>query len=274
MKKQAILVFGSCVSRDVFTKKMNTNWQQFFSLQKVLFQSSIISLGSDKSNCVDHDCNEFIQRSINNDFDKSFLRSIAQNSYDVLLIDLFSDINFGVIKSSDDNFITNNPQAIGKTKYHSHLDSTSILTINDDTLKFFSEFNKSAMLIASKIEQSACKLIIFNYYRPATHYQFNNKIVASFKLRTLLKKFINLFTNEKQSKINATKELYLQKQLFSILEFHLQNQNIEVINQNTANEYLASKVHPFGLSTVHYEDKYYHDFLNRLISICNTNLKI
>lgn len=107
-----IATIGSCVTRDNFNSNFNPHYKDYFELVAHQHQSSIISMMSNKTSFTKtsdfSDATAYRKRHITNEFNKSFINEIKDKKPEYIMIDLYADIKYGVVKFDDETYITNN----------------------------------------------------------------------------------------------------------------------------------------------------------------------
>lgn len=103
-----IACYGSCITRDNFNSKLNSNYKNTFECVATSEHSSIISLLAPKVqydlNKLNYTLSEFSHRNKEiaiKDLERSFLLELIETQPDYLIMDFFPDIYFGVVFSED-----------------------------------------------------------------------------------------------------------------------------------------------------------------------------
>lgn len=130
-----IATIGSCITRDNFNSKFNPYYKLFFDVIAHQNQTTIPSLMSDKIELkVDDEFinkTNYIQNLLLREFDKGFLDILKQEKPQYLLMDLDPDVKFGLLKTKENNYLTNNPNFKG-LKYIEALETININENFDD----------------------------------------------------------------------------------------------------------------------------------------------
>lgn len=145
--KLKVAVIGSCVSRDLFNKKLNPTWRTGYELLGTFYQMSLISLMSESVPVPEAlreqmDSHSFACTSA--DFKKDFLQELSLNKPDVILLDLRIDARFGVLQIGN-SWITDNQWKIGQTNYYEQLKNNSKLSMSAKRVDFIKLFEESVI---------------------------------------------------------------------------------------------------------------------------------
>ena len=171
-KKVRMGIFGSCTTREVFTTYYN-DYKEHFNLVFSHERESFISL-FDEPLCFDENQlklypdskkNQFRSRNMINDLSKSFLEDLKRG-IDFLIIDVYFEVLFGILKLDNGHIITNNKWDLPKTEFYKNLgdyDSFEIYYSPEEYFelwtkycdKFFNhlaEFYPDVIIILNKIK--------------------------------------------------------------------------------------------------------------------------
>lgn len=254
MSKIKISIVGACITRDNFNSRFNSDYKEWFECISLQNQSSFISLMSEPVKISEEDMGENYGKArrdtIVADFNKKYLKEIIKNKPDYIIIDLYSDVRYGIIKYKG-SYITNNPDKVQKTnmymKNKSLFEQNKLHILNNKEYKemFFEAFDRFYKYVKENLPNTK---IILNKATYAYYYVDENNVV-------------NLFSN-KWSFID--KQIEVWNELNNIIA---SKYNIEVIDMSS-DIYMGDKNHLWKCSPYHYENKFYRDFLNRLVKIC------
>ncbi|MCD8799435.1 XcbB/CpsF family capsular polysaccharide biosynthesis protein [Mammaliicoccus sciuri] len=250
-----IATIGSCVTRDNFNSNFNPHYKDYFELVAHQHQSSIISMMSNNTSFTKtsefSDATAFRKRHITNEFNKSFINEIKEKKPEYILIDLYADIKYGVVKFDDETYITNN-------KHFKNLPELK----NKPTLDLYKNFDEY--------------LSLWKYYTNNL-FDFIQKelpeskvILVNARYHDKLSDIISLHDIRRDQGIKSL-DIDLMNKMWHILdEFILDNYNVIVLDTKHEN-YFLDKNHPWGMYYLHFENFFYNDFLINLLNIVKTN---
>jgi len=118
-----VAIFGSCTTRDIFNRKFNPDYKDYFEVVSFQNQTSILSLMSAPVKHTDKSLSPlegWNKKSIKSEFDKVFLVDILKTKPDVLIVDFFADARFKSI-TVDNTFITVNEWKTTKSDFYQEL---------------------------------------------------------------------------------------------------------------------------------------------------------
>lgn len=246
-----IATIGSCVVRDNFNTKFNPYYKEYFNLVAHHHQSALPSLMSNptKFSKVDNynKTTKFRKQHIQNEFSKQFLQRLKDTSPDYIILDLYADIKFGVVMFDEKTYITNNIQY----KYLPELQKKLTLNIYENFNEYFKLWKTSVdeLFEFFRNELPKCKIILLNA-------RYHNK----FKDNSTLDKW-------RQKKGIKCLDIKTMNQTWDILDNYVEN-NFDVFKINMkGGKYSLSESHPWGRYYLHFESKFYKDFLSELLNI-------
>lgn len=254
--KVKIATIGCCMIRDNFNSKFNPNYKMFFEVVDHQIQSAIPSLMSKPTKLVVNksfiEKTSYIQNVALKDFDKSFLSNIKQQKPDYVLMDLYSDLKFGLLKTDEGNFVTDNyyfKDFYGVDKYDQ-------LKIDDKFDEYFEVWKEAVNRLFSFIrDEVGAKIILIK-----------GRFIDEFTDGTSLTEY------RIQNKIPRQNYIEMNR-VWDILESYIiDNFELEILDMTEKN-YKLDRNHPWGPYYLHFENKFYNDFLNKLISITHENLE-
>lgn len=246
-----IATISSCVTRDNFNSSFNPYYKDYFEVIAHQNQVSIPSLMSEPLELnIDKDFLDYDlvrQRHIKSEFDKTFLQKIRKSQPEYIVIDLYGDIKLGLIQISKDSYITDNwkfkkiPELFNKKK----INIIDDFDIYIEIWKFYID-----------------KLFVFlNKYLPNTkviivNARFNDKFPDNTS--------VDMYREKSKLPIqNIVKMNSLWNQLDSYIAKNYNVLNIDM----TQEKYYLDKNHLWGKYYLHFEPKFYKDFLVNLLNI-------
>ncbi|UXU77267.1 XcbB/CpsF family capsular polysaccharide biosynthesis protein [Mammaliicoccus sciuri] len=250
-----VATIGSCITRDNFNSKFNPYYKLFFDVIAHQNQTAIPSLMSEKLELKVTESfinkTNYVQNLLLSEFDKSFLETLKKERPQYLLMDLDPDVKFGLLKIKDNNYITNNPNFKGID----NLDNTDVLNINDDFDQYFEIWSSAIRKFFEFInnEVPGCKVVLVKG-------RFTDTFTDDTTLTELrIKQNIPLQNFESMNKIWDKLDDYI-----------VDNFDVEVLDMTNTN-FKLDKNHVWGPYYLHYENKFYNKFLNKLVDITYKN---
>lgn len=258
MSRPKVAVIGSCVSRDVFNSEFTPGYKTYVDVVDTLYQSSLPSVVREFD--IDSDLSEDIRPNFMNVMKKELLGKklgrIVALQPDVLLIDFFADIHFGVTTRAG-QYITRNHMAF-KSLESADAFYGDAETAPPQRMRFVKgaggeEYQKVARkairAFADILEETSPQTsIVLNAARFSTMYQIEPGELVSFGNHQRL--------IEKNANWDELDRLFLDET------------GCEQIVHDPSN-LIGSVGHPWGLHPVHYVQSYYDnlwDVLSKTMS--------
>ncbi|MCO7124768.1 DUF6270 domain-containing protein [Sporolactobacillus shoreicorticis] len=251
-----IACYGSCATRDNFNSLMNPNYKEKYQCVVTSEHSSIISVVSSKiefnMNDLDNLEKEYYRWLIKTDLEKTFLTDLFLEQPDVLILDFFPDVYFGVIYLNG-RFMTNHVWHLPKTTFYKNMKERAVLTLANQSEQYIklwaASFKKFMYLIREKLPN--CKILVNKVRFVAKIIDQNNSISLDPNAETLMK----------------------YNQLWEFLdEYAIKNYGLEFIDVDYADVYIPTKHKLWNPWYLHYTDTYYHLFLQELNKIMFSNV--
>ncbi|KYG37103.1 DUF6270 domain-containing protein [Bacillus gaemokensis] len=252
-KAVTVAILGSCVTRDNFNSKFNYDYKRYYECVLLQNQTSIISLLEKPITFPVNKVTELNQWDSNDmraDFEKNFLNKLEEEQPDYLIMDFFGDVFFGCMKLAD-TYVTNNYWKLGKTQFVKEVKNPQYLNIIRDTEDYLVLWKKAIHNLFKILKERVpnCKIVVHKARFVEFYYDENNRL----------------------QRIDPSIDVALVNKYWSILDnYVLEKFNVQCIDLNHKS-YTAYEAHPWGLFGVHYDPKYYNDFLNHLHEIVLTN---
>lgn len=257
-----VAVLGSCESRDLFNSIFNPNYKENFSIEFDALRTSIISLMQNPhyinkellkiypENIDTNKATSFLVK----DFEKTFFKDLSENSIDLLIIDNYFEVHFGV-GYFDNILLTNNLWDLTRTEFYKNTQDIKIISMLDNKELFYNLWKKYCDLFFKYMSENFPKTkIILNMARLTGIVEKKNG-----------EKYINKEFYEKALKFNP---------LISHLDNYIINKyGIDVLEFNFEKYYSMEK-HPWGESPNHYTFNYYNDMIKQLLCIANENVNL
>ncbi|GAA4814490.1 DUF6270 domain-containing protein [Nocardioides caeni] len=119
-----VSVMGSCITRDNFNSRFNPDYKRWFRVGPTTNQSSMIALMSapvDEPWQAVKPMKPYGQWNVASDLTREILELLPAERPDLVVLDFFGDVHFGVIRLSDGRYVTDNRWRIHKTDLHERL---------------------------------------------------------------------------------------------------------------------------------------------------------
>ncbi|MCM3238356.1 DUF6270 domain-containing protein [Heyndrickxia oleronia] len=253
--QKKIAILGSCATRDNFNSKINHEYKKYYQCILTQQHSSIISIMSPPVSSIDisqldnlrEGMESFILNLLKTDLNKKFLIDLTKMQPDYLIIDFFGDIYFGTL-FFENGVTTNNRWHLHKTSFYKNLIKKQPLNLIENTSDYLSLWIRSVRDFMEYVETYVpnCKIIIHKA------------------------RFINRYIDENGSErtLEGINYQYFNH-LWNILDNYVITKfKCEFIDLASEEEYLITQLHPlWDLWYLHYEKKYYQDFLKSLNNI-------
>lgn len=248
-----ISIIGSCISRDLFNSKVISDYKKFFELYTYHGRSTFISLMQEPFSFNKKDIeleNKVDTTFIEDDFKKEGINRLAKYAPNYLMIDILFDVIFGVICLNDGNIISNNTWNLPKTsfyKYLNHEKDFKILTIADNSQKYFNLYKNSIDLFFDFLDE----------------YCENTKVILN-SVR-LVSSYVDVKGDVVNNNSRFKNECFDNIYFLKLENYIIDNFDVSVMTFN--NNYLADASHMWGLAPHHYEKSFYRDKFNKLKDI-------
>lgn len=249
-----VAVLGSSHTRPMFRSDdyFNPYYKNYYDVVYTQFHSSIISLVGKKREYKDNyfsSRNSTVKKYIQTDFEKSFFESLKEAKPDFLIIDIYIDVQMGVIYFGDGTVISYNSYQAESNYVLEHLDNkTKLSTIfNDDNYmkNFSSALETFRRRILNVLPED--RIIIHSFDMSEDYRDKDNSI----------RKY-----SQSQDSIVELNEVAVEMQL--LLEKTFPKAFILDIRDSN---YHGGKDNPLGNMPHHFESGYYREMLNELAKI-------
>ncbi len=252
LDKVKISIIGSCVSREAFTTVNNPEYKRMYQIGPVAFQTSIVSFLSNQVNegLIDlpEELSEYKKGVLTTDIYKSAVTQMIEYKPDYLIIDLYADVRYGIVRAGE-TFITNNPSTLRKTTFYKEKKHDYHIHSNNKFNEYFPIFKKKfAEFMEWKNQNLPNTKIIVNKFRYTKEYMKNNKLYE----------------------FDLSKYPYLEKENenFAIIETYLEETYTELRFINNLNaEYIGDGNHPYGITPWHLEKAYQENVMHEMNKI-------
>lgn len=258
--KLNVAIYGSCISKDPFTSLFNKNYKSEFCAKINDQRHSLISSLQTKED-IDESLFEikpsyvgsiFTTKCLIEDFNKNFIYSLFSETIDYIVMDIYFEIDYGVLYYDNEKIITN-AKGFENTPFYKNIHNIRPLNMFNNPDEFF------------KLWVEYCD----KFFDFLDSYCPNIKIVLA-EVRTLD------YFERKDGTIYQEPSFSEKVQTYNPLLIKLENYikdnfNVDVISFN--DETLGADEHVWGKWYVHYHDKYYKNFLKSFRDIVRKNSK-
>lgn len=249
MKKITVSICGSSATRGCFELHNLKEFNDIIDVVNMQYLSSFISLMSDSfSGKIDIDGNtsEWNKKVIRRDLSKEYLNELKELQPQYIIIDFISDILYGTLKF-DNEIITNNKSKLKDVKFEN---KGIVFDINSNYEEYINELLKSTLRFIEyvKLNLPNTKVIIHSARFIRSYYDSGN--------------ICRLF--------NAY-DTYEKNKILDEIESKLKRFGLDNININNE-KYCSNEGHKWKKNRVHYEQKYYRDFLLNLYRVIINDL--
>ncbi|PJG58404.1 DUF6270 domain-containing protein [Aeromonas cavernicola] len=238
-------IIGSCVTRDNFNSRFNCNYKDKFICSALQNQSSLVSVVSPAINISDDsfsDLDPWSAKDTLRDFQKTIWNDLQEKQPDVLIFDLFTDARFTCI-SVDNSFVTLNEWKLAKSNYFNTIVNNEKIGMDINENQFLEIFKRGLLTLKDRLQSCCQNTIIVLHAARGVQYYCDNGEEKNFNLN-----FVNTLNDRWEKLDNIFIDVF----------------NPLVIDVFEGEVFKGDGAHPWGCSTVHYENKYYSRFLSKL----------
>ncbi|MFP7492904.1 DUF6270 domain-containing protein [Terribacillus saccharophilus] len=251
-----IACYGSCITRDNFNSKLNKNYKERYECVATSLHTSIISLVSPRVpfdemqlDHVDIKSAYRNKRIVIEELNRNFLEDLKDSQPDYLIMDFFPDIYFGVVFSQDQIF-TNNDWYITRTSFYRKLHDKFALKIGNNSADYLSVWlpavNKFMQFLKDNVPN--CEVII-------NKARFSNRLL------------------DDTGNLSYISPLDSHNEIWNVLDnFVISKYDLKYIELDHNNYYISHQpTLGWDIFQLHYQDNYYHDFLQQLDKTIQSN---
>lgn len=250
-------VLGSCLTRDIFNSKFNLNYKHFFECALTQHLSSVISLMSPSVNYeaskIDN-LKPFDEWALNTDLNKEFLQNIVRIKPDVLLMDFFADVYFGVLQVKENVYITNNRWRLRHTSFYRELPEKTALNLNIDPNAYLELWKESIDRFFRYIKSRLPDMKII-----VVHSMLADRYLS------VSDKKLHKIGDHRKDNLNVD----LANEYLKWMTQYVLDQYATICLDMTKKKYRSYDAHPWSIFYVHYTMDYYQDALNQLLALTN-----
>ena len=257
-KIKNVAIYGSCITKDPFTTSFNKDYKTRYHCVVNDQKHSLIST-MQKKELVDEkeleilpntSGNRFLTKCIKEDLEKNFIDVMLNNKIDYLVFDIFFEVERGIISYNDGTLLTK-ITGFDQTEYFSKYDDIEFISIIDNPNTYFNLWRDCCDKFFEflKVNCPDTKIILAEVRSLDTVRRPNGSIYIE-------PNFV------KKAKIN---NYYYRK----LENYIIKNYDVDVVKFDK--DTLLKENHSWGKSFVHYEDKYYTNFLKKVDRIVEYN---
>ncbi len=252
MNQIKIAIIGLRITRDNFNSQFNPNYSMFFNCVLHHHQGTFLSLMSNPIPYKEQDyvksLSAFDKWVLRTECTKEFLSLLKERQPDYLLIDLYGDVYSGVIKLSEDEYITDNIKYNRLPPFRNQKEKSRVDSHRDEHL---STWKKNVDLFFEYTQQIQLKskivLIKARFTDQLSDGRNLNDLQAQQQIRTI--------------NIEETNKLWDEMDRYISQKYHIP------ILDMTEKEYKINPSHAWGPFYCHYTNDFYHDFYSKLQKI-------
>lgn len=243
MERIKLYIIGSVATKGCFEYCSMDVYKDLYEVTGLQYQSSFVSLMSEPVVLDGLDItmlDPWSKKVITRDMNKVFLDELKEINPDYIIIDLISEVEGGLIKLKD-KYISNIKGKSNKLNFEKY--NIKKFDINNDK-DFYVELLKNSLdLFRSFCNNNLPKTKIIFHVAPYLYSYFDeNTVTRSFENKGLIAK------NKK------VRDLYYN--------YCLKNEDLIIDMSNKT--YFSTSKHKLSLNPLHYEHRYYSDFISEL----------
>lgn len=252
--KKKIGILGSCHSRVAFSSSdyYNPGYKDKYEVVFTQFHSSLISVMGNKKRIFDEkyfsELKQTNKEYLKLDFEKRFFEILNNSNVDYLIVDLFADVQRGIIVFPDESIITASVYIENsEIMFNLEKDSKVILpsNINEYLPLWIDAAERFAKEIVKYIDESK---IIINYIKFTEYYIDKNNNKKAYDKQLDFIRLSNLLAD------------WMNDYLVKLLP------KAKIVDSRKLN-YIGFEKHPLGSSSNHYESGYYKEFMKLIDNI-------
>jgi hypothetical protein len=249
---RSVAVLGSCITRDNFNRRFNAEYKRWFRVGPTTNQSSMIALLSppiDEPWKPVKEMKPYGLWNVRSDLSREILDLLRTEQPELITLDFFGDVHFGVLRMADGRYLTNNRWRIWKTDLYVRLqedERTVALRWQDDEDGYFAlwteEMDRFAAYVAEHCPRS--RVVVHCGFNARQVMKPDEPLPAPLGPQGKAARRANVFW----SRLNAhARDAYGWEHIDLGGEW-----------------YTSFTEHPWGPFAVHYTMDYYHRFLAEL----------
>lgn len=244
--RNRVAIIGSCVSRLAFRSDFVPQAKPYYEVVNYQFHTSLISLMSKK---IPFDTARFVGKDDNyakehlySEFKKDGLNDLIASNPHILIIDFYPDVHFGVMKINN-SYMTNKSWRYKRIQVFNDFKVQKQISPLSDFNEYVQIWKKNLVLFLDfmKDELPSTKIMI-------TSARFTTAYQKEHEIKTLVSKH----------------DLTLENQIWEKLDQIAHEEfGLEFLDMKTK-QYLVDENHIHKLDPLHFEKKYYDDFIKIL----------
>lgn len=252
---KTVAILGCCVSRDIFNRSFIPNYRDYFKVLSYAHQPSIISIMSKPipyyyKNMVGESKSVLDRDHFREELEKQFLKTLANEQPDILVMDFYADVMYGVVEVNDNSYM------VGKNFRFKNFKAFKKLKIGkkyyprenfDDFFELwkekFAEFDKW-----TKLHLPNTKIVI-------------NKARAK---KTYIDDDGNEVVRPEKRDLDQINDLWNRLDEYAINEFGYESLDY------SQDKYYLQENHVFGNFFVHFDQNYYDLYFSKLRKVADS----
>lgn len=259
MRSPAVVaIAGSCPTRDNFNSRFNPDYKRFFTCDLATNQTSLIALMSPPVDTppLPASMSDYDRWNVHSDFSREFLGRFAELKPEYLVLDVFADIHFAVLRLPDGRYVTDNRWKLRKTDWYAEQQAADTLTrvsIRHDAEEYLALWRDAMDRFADFVTEHSPDTTVVVH----RGYNTNQVLVPGHRLPMRLRRYKPIHP----LKVPLANELWAR-----LDDYALANRGWEQIDLRDEGAPSYAE-HPWGPFYVHYTPDYYHRFLAELHKI-------
>ncbi|EUJ39240.1 DUF6270 domain-containing protein [Brochothrix campestris] len=261
--------FGACVSRDLFKSSIVRDYKDFFAFSNDQYHMSVVSLMSQPLSEellgkipaeLEGKVNPFVKKCFKEDLTKVFLRKIATNEQDYLLLDFYMDTYYGVIELQDGSYVSGKQWQYQKIDFYNKVVKQEVkAAINPltDRAGYLVLWKDSIDRFMAYIKQESPETTIILNTKKFTNRYFNSDTKSFEDLSVVIKdKKRTAATIERMNDIWTEMDTYLLTRYPEVKALRFDEER-----------YYSSAENEWGPFYLHFNQAFYDDAQQQLIKL-------
>lgn len=249
-----VAIYGSCATKFPFTTIYNPDYKERY---KCIINDQLHSFISTVQEPEEYDLEEisftpnltfnyFITKSIKQDLEKSFIRTIKNYRTDYVIFDVYYDVVRGIVLFDDDKMLSNITN-LDKTEFYKRLNNVRKLNVFNNPVIYYTLWKEYCDKFFEVIRNESQDIdFILSEVRVLNLVQKENSSTYTDTSYTRWANILNHFLKKFEDYIKKTQDVY-------VVKFNEKN----VLSEN----------HVAGRNFAHYSDEYYTNYLKEIDKI-------
>jgi hypothetical protein len=256
---EKVAVCGSCVTRDNFNSRFNPDYKRYYEVVLSANQTSMIALMSppiEDAFTPLREMSDYDRWNVTSDLTREFLRQVVELQPDLLILDFFGDVHFGVARLPDGRYLTDNRWKTHHTDFyvrHRDAGDLTIFTHGQDPDAYFALWTEALDRFAEHVARTCPNT------RVVVHRGYNTgRVLVPRKARPIA---LRKHNRSGPFDVRAANEYWSRLDDYAIATHGWESIDLRDLEAPSFAE------HPWGPFYVHYTPDYYHRFLAELHKI-------